>query len=1202
MDLCREEDEEEDNEHHQLQKPVSPLPSCVSMKSDRSMPVPPMFSGEGVSSDQRDELQKPVSPLPSCVSMKSDRSMPVPPMFSGEGVSSDQRGKPQSSASPVPSWVSMKSDRSMPVPPMFSGDVQADKSKAWCRLCEKLLKDPVSMNCGHSFCTPCVSSYWGDSDPSGGFPCPQCRKRCKTPAVLHPHKAQEDSMQQDYQHVAGVLEEHKASMRRKFEFLFEGIRILENRVHLNSIYTQLYIVEADQHGVNEEHEVLQVEPRNQDTPISCNDIFKPCQEKGFKWELKGNVRALKRKHSKTTGAQEALKIRTVLTKGIAGIGKTVSVQKFIVDWAEGRANQEVDFMFVLPFRSLNLIKDEQHSLHELLCVFHPEIETLDPNIYEQHNIVFIFDGLDESRFPLKFSGMKRVSDITTSSSVSVLMSKLIQGELLPSAQVWITSRPTAAYQIPSECINRVTEIQGFNDRQKQEYFRKRITDQEQASRIISHIKMTRSLYVMCYIPVFSWISATVLQVLDQSGAAEIPKTLTEMYAHFLLTQTTVRNQKYKERNGSDPAKRLESREEVIWKLAELAFRQLMKGNAMFYEEDLRGCGIDVTEASVYSGICTEIFKEESVLYSKKLFCFVHLSFQEFMAALYVFYCYLTRNMEVLHIFEVALRRRWCRGQSRQQINWSRGVSLEEFLEGVVYKALESHSGHLNLFLRFLLGISLESSQRLLQSLLGDVEHSADSIVKTIQLIRDQIQKEDLPADRSISLFLCLLEMNDQCLDKEIQEYLQLEKRCEKKLSPIQCSALACMLLMSEEVLDKLDLKKYNTSREGCRRLVQAVGNCRKALIASSNLTAQSFETVASALQLPNSPLKELDLSNNDLLDSGMELLSTGLRSSHCKLQTLRLAICKLSERSCETLASVLQSENPGLRHLDLSNNDLRDSGVKLLCVGLSSSHCKLQVLRLSGCLVTGEGCSSLASALKSNPSHLRELDLSYNQPGESGVKLLSDLQEDPHWNLGTLHLAPVLDSIRPGLQKYSRRLTVNPNSACRFLSVAAGNRAVTHVESPQPYPDDPDRFEYWEQALCAEGVCGRCYWEAEWSGEVAIAVSYRGISRKGRSHDCVFGHSEKSWRLSCSNISYCAKHNQKSSDITQSPSRSDRVGVYLDWPAGTLSFYSVSADTHSLTHLHTFHAEFTEPLFAGFGVYSYYSTVALCQTGQPAGL
>ncbi|KAK2909487.1 hypothetical protein Q8A67_005324 [Cirrhinus molitorella] len=955
------------------------------------------------------------------------------------------------------------------------------------------LKSEESMRNPNNFSDGAVTSD-PRSVPSSTFHYQTHIREDKTEAVMQKHRLDTRDLQR-------VKDQHKTSMKNKCERLFVGNKLQESETLLNRIYTQLYIIEGESEGVNEEHEVLQMEKRartqhSQDTQIYCNDIFTTSPEPGHKTKKK------KKKDQ----------IKTVLTKGIAGIGKTVSVQKFILDWAEGKANQDVDFMFVLPFRELNLIRDHQYSLHRLLLDFHPELQDLDSKIYEECKVVFIFDGLDESRATLMFSEDQKVCDVTETSSVGVLLSNLMKGELLPSALIWITSRPAAANQIPSKYINRLTEIQGFNETQKEEYFRKRISDQHQASRIISHIRRARSLHIMCHIPVFCWISSTVLQkLLKEDLSAEIPQTLTEMYIHFLLIQINMRNQKYEDR---DPEKLLQSNREVIVKLAEVAFKQLMKGNVMFYEEDLIESGIDVTDASVCSGICSEIFKEESVIHQRKVYSFIHLSVQEFLSAFYAFYHYLIIHIDTLQFCDM----------------------MHNLHRDAVDKALKSENGHLDLFLRFLLGVSLESNQRLLQDLLTHTENSSESIRRTTQYITEKIKDgHGLSTERSINLFLCLLEVKDQTLSREIQEFVKSDKHSEKKLSPGHCSTIAYMLQMSEEVLDELDLKKYDTSDEGRRRLIPAVINCRKALLAGCNLMAQS----------------------------------------------------------CEIISSALRSSDSVLRELNLSNSDLQDSGVKLLCCGLKNPNCQLEILRLSGCMVTEEGCGYLSSALSSNPSHLRELDLSYNHPGQSGVQLIKHKLEDPHYKLQILNLDHGGHfRITAGLRKYACDLTLDPNTVHTQLILSEDNKKSTCINDHQPYTDHPDRFKNQEQVLCRESLTGRCYWEVKWEGSGHVAVAYTGIDRKS-GIDSWFGLNDKSWSMYCSDTTYTVWYNNKNTDVFGPSSRSNRVGVYLDCPSGILSLYSVS-DTNTFTHIYTFNTTFTEPLYAGFGVYPQ-SSVSLCQ-------
>ncbi|XP_016309609.1 NACHT, LRR and PYD domains-containing protein 12 [Sinocyclocheilus anshuiensis] len=1207
---------------------------------------------------ERTKQERSDSPTSSHLSLKSGRSIPLPMNFSDEEQRNKERTKQERSDSPTSSYLSLRSGRSIPLPMNFSSEAQRNKERKLCvedteeqtestpakGVCQRHHRD-LEVFCktdNMHICAKCVGQeHQGHSKiytvkpnvPDSQTLLHQVLRNMrsedfKTFCQRH-HRDLEVfcganvavnivecfggetalritlHFQANVNPLQKITQANKAKLQDKCQHINEGNSSQGKQSLLKEIYTDLYMTEGGSGEINNEHEVLRNELISQsrttpESPLTCNDIFKTLP-----------------------GQSKSKQIRTVLTMGIFGIGKHVSVQRFILDWVDGKANQDINVIIYLKFRELNQ-KKGSCSLLQLIQQYAPELKEAD---LQEIKVLFILDGLEVCQYPLDFHNNDYCSDINENVPVDVLLTNLIKGNLLPSALLWITTRPSTASRIPLECVHRVTEIQGFNDHQKETYFRKKISDQKLANEIITHIKSCRSLYIMCHMPIFCWISATVLENMMSNGNSDqIPRTLTEMFTRFLLIQISIKHKKFNGADVDNPEKLSEFDKTLILKLGELAFQQLEKGNLIFQEEDLIKSGLDVGKVTEYS-VCTEMFREELGLYREKVYSFVHVSYQEYLAAIYAHFACVNDGKNVL------------------DINGS--TDLSDVHQSALNKALKSENGHLDLFLRFLFGLSVDPNRTLLQDLLTKDSSSKPCVDKnmTVHFIQEKIKQEQSP-ERIINLFHCLNELNDNTLVKEIQTAMKSGTLLGSELEPEQWSALAYVLLKSGEQLDEFDMKKFHTSTANQLRLLPVLRICKRARLDCCDLSVESCRIVASALQSVNSPLRELDLSNNKLdksavnilltgltdphcqleiislagcnfpsafcsnlvsaiqsanshlgrldlsynkiSDTGMNKLCDGLISPYCRLQKLKLKRCGLTKKSCVYLVTVMKS-NSHLRELELKSNDLQDSGVKHLSIGLQDPQCKLEILGLSGCMITEVGCRSLASALTSNTGHLRELDLSYNHPGDLGVKLLYAKKDDPSCKLETLHVEKGGEfRMKPGLRKYVCQLTVDLNTVHPRLKLSNGNQKITETIVEQKYPDHLDRFKLYPQAMCREALTDRCYFEVECDGGVGVGVAYKTPDRKVN----IMGVNNPFPALLCQDGKLKL---WQDNDITcEFPvsARSRRVGVYVDLEHGSLSYYSIRND--SLTHLHTHHTTFKDCLYTGF-TFLPDSSVTLCE-------
>ncbi|XP_072240220.1 NACHT, LRR and PYD domains-containing protein 14-like [Leuresthes tenuis] len=617
--------------------------------------------------------------------------------------------------------------------------------------------------------------------------------------------------------------------------------------------------------------------------------------------------------------------RTVITIGVGGIGKSTVVQSYALEWAEKRGCFGVSCLFPLTFWELNLLQHKL-SLVELLQTFYPELAELDASSLDDSKVWFVLDGLDEFKQQLDFS-CAPVSDATEPCTVDVLVSSLISGSLLPRAHVWITTRYAGAAQIPDQYLFKQTELLGFTDRQKKQHFQAVIGDKELAHRAIDHIKITRSLDVLCQIPPVCTIVATVLK--DHLSGKE------EYEIHPLsLTQIYVLGSSLLEESNAD----------ILAKLKKLALLRMGEGGVM-YEDDLLKMDISVEEAWDFSKECPLILREEAGLRDTSVFRFGHASVQEFLAA--------SAKLDELEALNASLRSRCC--------------------QSLVDEALNDARGKFDVFLRFVFGLVKE--RRLL-------EHTNALFVHATKLCFERFFSSS-----GVSLFHCLREYNRQALVDEVKYSLRHGYLPNPAWTSMGWDKLLERMKVFDGLQENFDLQASARCDEKVLRHLPLILKSRKAMLRFSNLTDRCCPALAAVLSTGESYLRELDLGYNSISDDGVRNLVKGLNDESCRLKALRLQGCGVTSQACAYLATALKRSQK-LRELDVGCNEIGDEGLRHLSSGLRDPNCQLETLKLSQCNIEQKGCYHLGSSLQKNPASLKVLDLSINTVGNEGASEL----------------------------------------------------------------------------------------------------------------------------------------------------------------------------------------------------------------------
>uniref|UniRef100_A0A8C8SRS5 NLR family CARD domain containing 3 n=1 Tax=Pelusios castaneus TaxID=367368 RepID=A0A8C8SRS5_9SAUR len=697
--------------------------------------------------------------------------------------------------------------------------------------------------------------------------------------------------------------------------------------------TNLLLVEGLTDIQQKEHDVMQIEAtkgmRNVYKKIPLEKLFLPL-------------------------SKVSIPPRISVTVGAAGIGKSTLVKLFVYTWAKGELNKDTVFVLPLTFRELNTY--EKLSAERLIRSAFPHITEPTFITNGTARTLLILDGLDEFKTPLDFSNTIVCTDPKKEIQVDSLITNIIRGNLFPEASIWVTSRPTVANQIPGGLVDRMTEIRGFGAGEIEDFLNQMfLENKDLSSQVLSHLKANRSLYTMCTVPAFCWIAGSSMgyflkNCTDQfQEMATVPKTLSEIYSYYFKMALSSDWQE-KQRETPRIEQTINNGKKIIGNLGRLAFYGLLKRKYVFYEQDIKAYGADLS--SLQGSLCNRILLKEDMQFST-VYYFSHLTLQEFLAATYY---YASAKRAIFDLF------------TESGMSWPKFGFLNHF-KNAIQRSLQSEDGQLDIFVRFLSGLLSPQVNKLLSGwLLVKGEHESFRS-HAISFLQSCLNTDYVISSRTVNIMQCLYEVQHMELAKTVEEAMKTESLA-GMLTPVNCSVLAYLLQVSEVCLEETNLS-----------------HCLTYHICKSLLSQLLFCT-------------NLRLDNNNFKDNVMELLGSVLSVKDCQIQKMSLAENQISNKGAKALARSLMV-NRSLMVLDLRSNSIGPKGAKALADALKINQVLLS-LNLQKNSIGPQGAKQLSEALKQN-GNLRELILSSNCVGDTGSVALAEALRVNH-SLTTLDL------------------------------------------------------------------------------------------------------------------------------------------------------------------------------------------------------